>query len=103
MVASATRQILALRDVKARRPVFQVHPLWCHRSVYLIKCRKCNKQYVGETENALHIRLNGHRSNVKTKKMEKPVAAHFNLPGHSMEDLTIVVIEKIWKEDVQLR
>jgi len=31
--------------------------------------------------------------------MEKPVAAHFNLPGHSMEDLTIMVIEKIWRED----
>ena len=71
--------------------------------VYLIECRKCNKQYVGETENALHIRLNGHRSDVKTKKMEKPVAAHFNLPGHSMEDLTIMVFEKIWREDVQLR
>ena len=71
--------------------------------VYLIECRKCNKQYVGETENALHIRLNDHRSDVKTKKMEKPVAAHFNLPGHSMEELTIMVIEKIWREDVQLR
>ena len=50
--------------------------------VYLIECGMCSKQYVGETENALHICLNGHRSDVKTKKMEKPVAAHFNLPGH---------------------
>ena len=51
----------------------------------------------------IHLCLNGHRSDVKTKKMEKPVAAHFNLPGHSMEDLTIMVIEKIWREDTQLR
>ena len=40
---------------------------------------------------------------MKTKKVEKPVAAHFNLPRHSMDDLTIMVIEKIWREDVQLR
>ena len=35
--------------------------------------------------------------------MENPVAAHFNLPEHSMEDLTIIVIEKTWTEDVKLR
>ena len=46
--------------------------------VYLIECRKCSKQYVGETENTLHICLIGHGSDVKTKKMEKPVAACFN-------------------------
>ena len=71
--------------------------------VYLIECRKCRKQYVGETENALHIRLNGHRSDIRTNKTEKPVAEHFNLPGHYMENLTIMVIEKIRKDDVQLR
>ena len=31
-------------------------------------------QYVGETENALHIRMNGHWSDINTKKLEKPVA-----------------------------
>ena len=71
--------------------------------VYLIECRKCRKQYVGETENALHIRLNGHRSDIRTNKTEKPVAEHFNLPGHYMENLTIMVIDKIGKDDVQLR
>ena len=38
--------------------------------VYLIECRICSKQYIGETENTC---LNGHRSDVKIKKMEKPV------------------------------
>ena len=33
--------------------------------VYVIECRKCKKQYVGETENALHIQMNGHRSDIK--------------------------------------
>ena len=28
--------------------------------VYLISCRKCSLQYVRETENTLHVRMNGH-------------------------------------------
>ena len=61
----------------------------------MISCNKCNKQYVGETENALHIRMNGHRSDITTKKLDKLVAAHFNQPDHSYEDLRVMGIEKI--------
>ena len=46
---------------------------------------------MGETGNALHIRLNGHRNDSKAKRVEKPVAEHFNQPGH---DLTIMKIRK---------
>ena len=35
--------------------------------------------------------------------MEKPVAAHFNLAGHSMQDLKIMVIEKIDRENVRYK
>ena len=30
-----------------------------------------------------------------TKKLDKPVAAHFNQPNHSHEDLRVMGIEKI--------
>jgi len=60
-------------------------------------------QYVGETQNPLHIRLNGHRSDIRNKRLEKPVAAHFNTPGHSTDDLSIMVIEKMKSEDPDLR
>ena len=63
--------------------------------IYMISCDRCNMQYVGETENALHIRMNGHRSDITTKKLDKPVAAHFNQPNHSYEDLRVIGIEKI--------
>ncbi len=53
----------------------------------MISCRKCGVQYVGETENALHIRMNGHRSDIRTMKTDKPVAAHFCQPDHSFDDL----------------
>ena len=72
--------------------------------VYLIECKKCHKQYVGSTKNALHIRLNSHRSDIKNKKTQKSaLAKHFNLRGHSMNDLMIMVIEKIPNGDVQTR
>ena len=55
----------------------------------------CGAQYVGETENPLHIRMNGHRSDIRTNKTEKPLAAHFCQPDHSIDDLEVRGIEKI--------
>ena len=34
---------------------------------------------------------------------EKPVATHFISQGHSVEDMTVMVIEKLWKDDPVLR
>ena len=61
----------------------------------MISCDRCNMQYVEETENALHIRMNDHQSDITTKKLNKPEAAHFNQPNHSYEDLRVMGIEKI--------
>ena len=55
-------------------------------------------QYVGETENALHIRMNGHRSDIRTRKMDKLVTAHFCQPDHTMEHLEVRGIEKIHRD-----
>ena len=67
--------------------------------VYIIECKKCAIQYVGETENALCIRLTGHRLDIKHRQIDRPVAKHFSLRDHSMKDLSIMVIEKIYRED----
>ena len=67
--------------------------------IYLMECRLCNKQYVGETKNPLHLRMNGHRSDYHRKLSDKPVAEHFNTIGHTFEDLTIMIIEQIHMAD----
>ena len=36
------------------------------------------------------VEMVGHRNDIKAKRVEKPVAEHFNQPGHSMDDLTIM-------------
>jgi hypothetical protein len=62
--------------------------------IYLIECRKCTAQYVGETKNTINYRLIRHRASHKAKK-EEPVAPHFNSHDHNIRDLTITGIEKI--------
>ncbi|KAI8516763.1 corticospinal neuron axon guidance through spinal cord [Branchiostoma belcheri] len=62
--------------------------------VYLIQCKKCGVQYVGETKQTLANRLNGHRSAINTKK-DTPVSAHFNQTHHSVGDLEILGIERL--------
>ena len=49
--------------------------------IYLIECRKCKKKYIGETENPLHLRMDGHRSDHYCKLSNKPVAEHFKGEG----------------------
>ena len=68
-------------------------------TIYMIECRKCHKQYVGETQNPLHIRLNGHRNAIMHRRTEKPVVAHFNSSGHSLNDLRIMVLEVMRSQD----
>jgi hypothetical protein len=62
--------------------------------VYLIECRKCPLQYVGETKNSINYHLIRHRASHKARK-EEPVAEHFNSHEHTINDLTITGIEKI--------
>ena len=71
--------------------------------IYLIECKLCHMQYVGETQNPLHIRVNGHRNDIRHKRCDKPVAAHFCSTDHSLSHLTILVLEQMRSENELLR
>ena len=72
--------------------------------VYMIQCKKCGQQYVEETGQALHCRMNNHRADIIHKKIEdKSVAAHFSTQRHSVEDMEVMVIDRLWKDDPVLR
>ena len=50
--------------------------------VYLIFCKKCRKQYVGETKNSIATRMTQHRYNLRHKvKTDTPLIKHFLLHG----------------------
>jgi hypothetical protein len=69
--------------------------------IYCITCRKCNKQYIGETLRPFRDRLREHFYSVvnfdpkKSKNM--PVARHFNSPNHSTADFQCNIIEIVLK------
>ena len=59
--------------------------------IYCITCTLCNKLYIGESGRKLGDRFREHLLDVKSKgsDLSKPVARHFNLPGHSHEHMEI--------------
>jgi hypothetical protein len=61
--------------------------------IYLITCKQCHRQYVGQTGRALRDRICDHLSNIRTHK-STPIALHFNLPNHSLTDFEIMAIEQ---------
>ena len=66
--------------------------------IYLISCKKCGVQYVGETSQKLRSRLNNHRNRLRMLSnhyLYKP----FSLDGHSEDDILIMPIEKITSDD----
>ena len=61
--------------------------------VYLLRCRKgCPEAwYVGETEQTLRQRMNGHRATIRNGA-PLPVAEHFGSGNHSSADLQVSVL-----------
>ena len=94
-----------------RYTVISDSDLFCSTShvVYLISCRKCDHQYIGETKRKISELLSGHRSSMIRKYGNTFIARHFNLPGHSMDDIRIQPIEHITRipgesvQDVTIR
>ena len=70
-------------------------PLDCKSNniIYLITCKKCGYQYVGETTQEFSKRLNGHRKSVRLKS--RLIGQHFSLPEHDWQDMRVQILEKI--------
>ena len=69
----------------------------------------CNKEhckenrYIGETGRMLRHRLADHRGYVTSKVTSKSTGAHFNLPGHSLANMKITILEQVKKKDPEYR
>ena len=71
--------------------------------IYLLGCNKCPQQYIGETERMLRDRFTEHKGYVNTNNISKSTGAHFNSKGHSVSDMRITIIEKIFSQEHQIR
>ena len=70
----------------------------CHSKnlIYLIQCKKCHCQYIGETKRQLNERFGEHRRSILNHHQlnnPTPVSLHFNQPGHSINDVHLIPLE----------
>ncbi len=62
----------------------------------MIECKKCKKQYIGETKRSLRERFTEHRqatNNSDHASASAAVPTHFNLPSHSVKDMLLIPLE----------
>ena len=71
--------------------------------VYSITCKKCSVQYIGTSKKSLQDRFANHRGYVTNKDFSQATGRHFNSRGHSISDMTVVIVEKVYSEDEILR
>ena len=65
-----------------------------HNVIYLISCKRCGIQYVGETSQKLRCRLNNHRNRLR-KLPNLYLHQHFSSDGHFEDDIIIMPMEEV--------
>ena len=73
--------------------------------IYLIECKRCKMQYVGQTNQQVSKRMNSHRFDIKNYDSQgyaSNVASHFNLDSHSMTDFSFLSIDVVSNEMTRL-
>lgn len=66
--------------------------------IYVIECRVCTMQYIGQTTQCLRDRINGHKSNIK-RGVPNRVTKHFQ--EHGVENLSCWVVDQVSVEQRQ--
>ena len=69
--------------------------------IYLIECNKsgCKERYIGESSRPLKERMKEHVDYVKRLFPTQATGQHFNMPGHSLSNMTITILEKVTNYD----
>ena len=64
--------------------------------IYLITCKRCNSQYVGQTHQKVSKRMNSHRFDIfHHPDSFTNVSVHFSENGHTANDFSYAPIEKV--------
>ena len=74
--------------------------------IYIIQCRLCNLQYIGETKRRLKDRFNEHRRpllNPSGSYIQTAVSEHFLSNSHSVSHMLLIPIETLRYERDCLR
>ena len=69
--------------------------------IYLIERKRCNMQYIGQTNQQVSKRMNSHRFDINTydgQSYATNVALHFNSDSHSLNDFRFLPIDVVKNE-----
>ena len=69
--------------------------------IYCIQCSKCQQIYVGQTSRSLKERFCEHKNSVRTNQ-KNTIGDHFNGPGHSLANMNIFGLEKVFNTKPQI-
>ena len=69
-----------------------ISPCKTKNVVYLITCKKCSIQYVGQTGTMLRTRMSHYRSKITNKQSGSLVHDHFTLDDHNLTDLKVQIL-----------
>ena len=63
--------------------------------VYMKSCQNenCLQKYIGESERKLKDRISEHIGYIRTNNKTQATGHHFNLPGHSLDDMKVIALE----------
>ena len=94
VISSATHDIIPITT----------HVTWQTKNIiYCITCKKCKKQYVGESDRTLQKRFSDHRDYVTNQHFNQATGEHFNLKGHKIADMQVTILEKVHSRDEMVR
>ena len=84
------------KSIKVNDKVWKINrKFYCNtfNVIYAITCKteKCKETYIGETKRLLKSRVAEHCGYVRNQHLDKVTGLYFNLPGHSLADLTVTV------------
>ena len=71
--------------------------------IYCITCKKCMIQYIGTSKLTAQARISQHAGYIRNKNLSQPTGKHFNGRGHTLSDMSFVILEKVFSNDVLLR
>ena len=73
--------------------------------IYLIECNKetCKARYIGQSFRPLKKRFSEHIGYIKSIFPTQATGEHFNLPGHSIANAKVTIIEKVKKNNENYR
>ena len=63
----------------------------------------CGKQYIGKTKRSLKERFSDHKNYVRNYHLNQATGAHFNEPGHKIEQMKVIAIEKLKNKNTLYR